>query len=259
MNQLIDISLTIVTYNNSEIIEEIVKSIVGNIPSELSYVLYVVDNCSTDDTVDIVRAIDPNIKIIASNANKGFGYGHNQVLDLINSRYHFVVNPDIILEDKDQIKKMVEFMDNSPEVGMLSPLILNPDHTIQYLCKTNPTVFDMLIRRISPKLFPGRQNRYVMKETGYNKIMSIENASGSFMVFRTNLFKEIGGFDDNFFMYLEDSDITRRINQISKAIFYPEAQVIHLWQREGHKKIKYALITVDSMKVYFKKWGWKFF
>jgi GT2 family glycosyltransferase len=258
MNEKIDLSLAIVTYNNSKIIEDTIKSVVGNIPKELSYKFYVVDNNSTDNTVNIIREIDANIEIIA-NENKGFGHGHNQVIDLINSRYHFVVNPDIRLEDADQIRKMVKFLDDNQDVGMMSPLILNPDHTIQYVCKTNPTVFDMMIRRISSKLFPARQDRFVLKETGYNKIMKIDFASGSFMVFRTDLFKQIGGFDDDFFMYLEDADITRRVNQVSMAVFYPEAQVIHLWGREGHKKIKYALITVASMKTYFKKWGWKFF
>ncbi|NTW72268.1 MAG: glycosyltransferase family 2 protein [Eubacteriaceae bacterium] len=259
MNELIDLSLTIVTYNNSKIIGDTIKSVVENIPQELSYRLYIVDNNSTDRTVELVREMDLNIEILPLKVNKGFGYGHNQILDLINSRYHLVVNPDIMLEDKDQIRKMVKYLDENPQVGMLSPLILNPDHTIQYLCKTNPTVFDMLIRRISSKLFPKRQDRYVMKETGYNKIMPIEYASGSFMVFRTDLFKKIGGFDDAFFMYLEDADITRRINEIAASVFFPQAQVIHLWQREGHKKIKYALITAESMKVYFKKWGWKLF
>jgi len=258
MKVLTDLSLAIVTYNNSEIIGDTVKSLIDNIPEEFSYKLYVVDNSSSDNTMDIVRGIDSNIEIIA-NENKGFGYGHNQVLERINSKYHFVINPDIQLEDKDQIRKMIKFMDENQDVGMLTPLILNPDHTIQYLCRTNPTVFDMLIRRISPNLFPARQNRYVMKETGYNKAMTVENASGCFMVFPTDLFKKIGGFDDSFFMYMEDSDITRRVNEVSKAVFYPDARVIHLWGREGHKKIKFALITADSMRIYFKKWGWKLF
>jgi hypothetical protein len=96
-----------------------------------------------------------------------------------------------------------------------------------------------------------------MKETGYNKIMRLDYASGSFMVFRSDIYKELKGFDDSFFMYLEDADITRRVNQISKAIFYPEARVIHAWERSGHKSLKFAKITIQSMIIYFNKWGWK--
>ncbi|MUK87415.1 glycosyltransferase [Ornithinibacillus sp. L9] len=255
----IDLTLAIVTYNNSSIIEDTVKSVVENIPTNYSYKLYIIDNDSIDNTLDLVRKNKGNIEIVELGVNKGFGYGHNAILDIINSKYHFIINPDIKIENSDQIKKIVEYLDNNQDVGMLSPLILSPDLSIQYLCKINPTVFDMLIRRISPNLFKQRQNKYVMKESGYNRIMRLDYATGSFMVFRTDIYKKLKGFDDAFFMYLEDADITRRVNQISKAIFYPEARVIHAWERSGHKSFKFARITVQSMIIYFNKWGWKLF
>jgi GT2 family glycosyltransferase len=257
MEKKVDLSLAIVTYNNAKIIEKTVNSIIDNIPDESSYKLYIIDNNSSDNTLEIVEKIDGKIVVVDLKVNNGFGFGHNKVINLINSKYHAVVNPDIIIENKNQLKEIMNFMDNNTEVGMLSPLIVNTDLTTQYLCKTNPTVFDMLIRRVSPKLFPSRQNRYVLKSTGYNKIMNLEYASGCFMVFRTAIFKEIQGFDENFFMYLEDADITRRINQISKAVFFPKARVIHAWERGGHKSLKLAYITIKSMLVYFNKWGWK--
>ncbi|WP_182199801.1 glycosyltransferase family 2 protein [Paraliobacillus salinarum] len=253
----VDLSLAIVTYNNSKIIENTVKNIVKSIPNEYSYKLYIIDNDSKDNTLDLVSNLNGNIEILELGVNKGFGYGHNAILDIINSKYHFVVNPDIQVENSDQIRKMVKYLDANQDVGMLSPLILSPDLSTQYLCKTNPTVFDMFIRRISPNLFKRRQDRYIMKQTGYNKIMRLDYATGSFMVFRTDIYKELKGFDDSFFMYLEDADITRRVNQLSKAIFYPEARVIHAWERSGHKSFKFAKITVQSMIVYFNKWGWK--
>lgn len=253
------ISLAIVTYNNSKIIENTVRSVLAGIPSEYPYKLYIIDNNSQDNTIDLIRKIEGNIEIIELGINKGFGYGHNKVLDILNSKYHFIVNPDIEIENSNQIKKMIEYLEKNQEVGMLSPLILSPDYSIQYLCKTNPTVFDMFIRRISPNLFKQRQERYVMKHTSYNEIMQLDYASGSFMVFKTEIYKKMNGFDDSFFMYLEDADITRRVNQVSKAIFYPEARVIHAWERSSHKSIKFAKITMKSMITYFNKWGWKLF
>ncbi len=257
MGEQTDLSLAIVTYNNSKIIEDTVRSVVNNIPSEFTYKFYIIDNDSSDSTIEIIRGIKGNIEVIILGVNKGFGYGHNAILNEINSKYHFVVNPDIIIENQDQIRKMVEFLENNNDVGMLSPLILNPDLSIQYLCKTNPTVFDMLTRRISSNLFIKRQDKYVMKETGYDKIMSIDYATGCFMVFKTTIFKKLKGFDDKFFMYLEDADITRRVNRISTTIFFPEARVIHAWERGGHKSIKRSIITIKSMITYFKKWGLK--
>ena len=254
-----DLSFAIVTYNNSKIIKDTVLSIVKNIPDIYTYKLYIIDNCSTDDTLNIVGDIEGNIEIIKLGVNKGFGYGHNAILNVVASKYHFVVNPDIIIENADQITTMIDFLDDNQDIGLLSPLILSPDLSIQYLCKTNPTVFDMLIRRLSPNIFKQRQDKYVMKETGYDKIMKLDYATGSFMVFRTDIFMELRGFDDSFFMYLEDADITRRVNQVSKAIFFPNARVIHAWERSGHKSFRFAKITVQSMFIYFSKWGWKLF
>lgn len=259
MGAQIDLSLAIVTYNNSAIIEPTINSILASIPTEYTYKLYIIDNNSSDYTLDILKKFEGDIEIINLDNNNGFGYGHNAILNRLNSRYHIVVNPDIYVENKEQIKKMINYMDDNLEVGLLSPLIVNPDLTVQYLCKTNPTVFDMLIRRLHPNLFPKRQDKYVLKDSGYNKIFKIEYASGCFMLFRTELFLKLNGFDESFFMYLEDADITRRVNQISKAVFFPETRVIHAWERGGHKSLKLAMITIASMITYFKKWGLKLY
>lgn len=253
----IKLSFAIVTYNNSEIICNNINCILKNIPNDYAYEFYIIDNNSNDNTVEILKKIKGNIKIIKLNNNMGFGYAHNTIIDNIDSKYHFVINPDILIEDQDQIRKMIRYLENNEEIGLLSPLILNEDLSVQYLCKTNPTVFDMLIRRLSPSLFKQRQEMYTMKETGYNKIMKLEYATGSFMVFRTEIFKKLKGFDDSFFMYLEDADVTRRVNQISMAVFFPQARVIHAWERSAHKSVKYAIITLKSMFTYFNKWGWK--
>lgn len=257
MSKQLNLSFSIVTFNNSKIIENTVNSVINSIPEEFTYKIYLVDNNSSDETIEIIRRIEGNIEIVEMGINKGFGYGHNAVMDRINSEYHFIVNPDIIIENENQIRKMIYFLENNNDVGLLSPLMLNTDLSIQYLCKRNPSVFDMLIRRISSSLFTKRQDRYVMKKTGYDKIMKIDYAPGSFMVFRTEVFKKMNGFDDRFFMYLEDADITRRVNQISKAIFFPEARVIHAWERSAYKNCKFAIILVQSMIIYFNKWGWK--
>lgn len=258
MNKTVDLSLAIVTYNNATIIEDTVRSVIQNIPEKFSYVLYIIDNNSSDETIEVVEKIEGNIQILDTKQNKGFGYGHNTILNKLNSKYHLVINPDISLEDG-QIDLMIGYMNENPQIGLLSPLIVSPDQSIQYLCKKNPTVFDMFIRRVSPKIFPKRQEEYILKSTGYNKIMEIDYASGCFMVFNTMVFKNINGFDDNFFMYLEDADITRRVNKTSKAVFYPQARVIHAWERGSHKSLKLGLITIKSMSVYFKKWGLKLF
>lgn len=93
-----------------------------------------------------------------------------------------------------------------------------------------------------------------MKETGYDKPFEVEYATGCFMFFRTEIFKQLKGFDEHIFLYLEDADITRRVNQISKTIFYPYNYVIHDWQRGAHKNLKLMWINVKSAIWYFWKW-----
>ena len=259
MSDEIKISLAIVTYNNEEIISSTIHSVINNIPKHYDYRLYVVDNNSSDCTLASVSKINGHIEIIPLQINKGFGYGHNQVLPILDSKYHFIVNPDIIIENESQIDCMIKYMEQHEEVGMLSPLILNQDMSIQYLFKNNPTVLDMLLRWLPFDICARRKEAYVNMDTGYSQIMPIDYASGCFMLFRTDIFKKLHGFDEKFFMYLEDADITRRVNQVSKAVYYPETYVIQKGEKANYKKLKYVFITLHSMGIYFNKWGWRIF
>lgn len=246
------ISICIVTFNNQDKIKDTIESLLPSLEIYGNYEFYIVDNGSTDETLNIIA----NFKkiIIIKSINKGFGFGHNQILDIIKSKYHFIVNPDIKVLDLDFFIESVNFLENEHSIGLMTPLILNPDYTIQFLNKRNPTVFDMFIRFISPNLFKKRQDRFTMKDIGYDSMYSLEFASGCFMIFRTEIFKKIQGFDEKFFMYLEDADITRRVNLISRSIFNPNIRILHFWERSGHKKLKYIIITIKSMIYYFKKW-----
>lgn len=248
-----DISLSIVTYNNKDIIKTTINSIIKHIENNFNYILYVIDNNSTDGTIDEVTSCDGNIAILRNQKNLGFGAGHNIVLDKINSKYHIVVNPDITIVNN-VIGDMFKYMEENPDIGLLTPLVKHPDGRIQYLCKRNPTVTDLFIRLVFPNSFKKRQDYFTMKETGYDKPFEVEYATGCFMFFRTEIFKQVKGFDEHIFLYLEDADITRRVNQISKTIFYPYNFVIHDWQRGAHKNLKLMWINVKSALWYFWKW-----
>lgn len=254
---MVDLSIAIVTYNNEKIILRCIESIISHI-NDLTYQIYVIDNNSSDNTVDTLKKFHDKIILIQNKKNVGFGTAHNQVISLLDSRYHLVVNPDIIVENN-CISEMTAFMDKRNDIGLLSPMIKYPDGRLQYLCKRNPTFIDLLIRLVFPRSFKKRHDYFEMKETGYNKEFEIEYATGCFMFFRTEIFKALVGFDEHFFLYLEDADITRRVNSISKSVFYPYNYVIHEWQRGSHKSIKLALTDVMSAAYYFRKWGFKLY
>ena len=255
------VSISLVTYNNSKVIEKCINSIF-NITNNIDFEIIIVDNNSSDNTVKIIKNNFNSVKLIKNEKNVGFGAAHNIAIKLGKGKYHLVINPDIIFTEN-TIEKLISFMEENPDVGLVSPKIIFPDGTIQYLCKRSPCVFDLCIRRFTPgfiqKIFKKRIDFYEMKDTGYNKIMDVCYLSGSFMLFRKSVLEKIGGFDENFFMYSEDADITHRIGEISRALFYPYTSVVHLWERGSHKKIKLLLISLASNIKYFNKWGWKIF
>jgi|LSQX01.1.fsa_nt_gb GT2 family glycosyltransferase len=262
VENMLDLSIAIVTYNNENSIEKCIGSILEHIGDSLSYHLYVIDNNSRDRTVDLVKSFQTGetsekLTLIQNSMNVGFGTAHNQVIDILDSRYHLVINPDITIVN-DCIAEMAAYMDRNADIGLLSPLIKHPDGRIQYLCKRNPTFWDLFIRLVFPRSFTRRHHCFEMRETGYDKEFEIEYATGCFMFFRTEIFKKLNGFDENFFLYLEDADITRRVNQVSRTVFYPYNYVIHEWQRGSHKSLKLALVDIRSAFYYFKKWGFKF-
>lgn len=191
--------------------------------------------------------------------NAGFGAGNNLALNLIHSDYHFVINPDIVIKDSNQIDKMINFMELHKEYGMLSPLIKFPDGSLQKLLKHKPTVLDMGLRFLNLPGFEKRREWFVNFPDGYNSVHDAENVSGAFMLFRTNILKSIHGFDENYFLYMEDSDITRKVNEISRTVFFPKAYVYHDWQRENTKSLRGIIHMLSSMTKYFNKWGWKFY
>ena len=251
-----DLTIAIVTYNNERTIKKCIESLLSHIDSRISHQLFIIDNNSSDNTLNIVRNISGNIIIIENKKNIGFGAGHNMLLELLESRYHLVLNPDVFFENN-CLYEMMEYMDKRPYIGLLSPMIKFSDGRLQYLCKRNPTFVDLFIRFLLPKFFKKRQFSFEMRETGYNSEFEIEYATGCFMFFRTDIFTRLYGFDERFFLYLEDADITRRVNKISRTVFYPYNYVIHEWQRGTHKDLKLMLIDMKSAFSYFRKWGLK--
>ena len=257
MAKTVSLSFAIVTHNNQDIIEKVINSIIQSIDNQYPFKIFIVDNESTDNTIKNVQKIcNPHIEVILSR-NKGFGFGHNQVLNQLESEYHFIVNPDIQIKDKTSLNTMINIMNDDPTVGLLSPLILNEDGSIQYLFRKSPTILDAAIRFAGDKVLKKRQEKFVNLETGYNKVLPIENASGSFMLIRTEVFQKIQGFDERFFMYYEDTDLTRKVNEISSAMFVPTATVIHRWERANGRQIKFIFIMLQSLVKYMMKWGWK--
>lgn len=220
--------------------------------------LYLVDNASPDDTLDSLEAggLPPHTEILRMSENRGFGAGHNAVLPLLKSRYHAVINPDIVLRD-DAIRQMAAWMDEHPDVVITTPQLLFPDGRKQFTAKRRPALLPLVARQLNLGGLKKYDDHYLMLDEDLTKEQDIEFCSGSFFVIRTEVFREIGGFDEGYFMYVEDADITQKALQKGRAVFLPQVAVIHEWARDAHRKPRQFLWQLRSMMRYFRKWGFK--
>lgn len=247
------VTLSIVTYNSEQYIKTVLDSLFENIKG-VDYHIYVVDNFSTDNTAQIVKSmVNDKLTFINNDNNLGFGGGHNKALELCDSKYHAFVNPDVFIKD-DVLSDMAKYLDDNPDIGILTPKVLFPDGQIQVLPQKNPRFIYLVARRIHLGFLKKHREEFEMFDKGLDTKHDIEFATGAFMFTRTDLVKKVGGFDERFFLYFEDADITRKINEISRAEYNPDFTVYHYWERAGSKKIKFFLIQIASMFKYMSKW-----
>jgi hypothetical protein len=255
----INILACIVLYKNDiEMLKEVISSFLN---TRFNVHLFLIDNSPTDELKILIT--DSRISYFHNPANPGFGASHNIAIEKsieIQPDYHLVLNPDIYFESG-VLEKLVDFMDKNNEVGHVMPRIEYPNGDIQYLCKTNPTFFDLFARGFMPSFlknfFKTRMDSYEYKDHDYNNIIyDIPYLSGCFMFLRTSTMKKVGYFDDKIFMYLEDADLTRRFLEVSRTAYYPTATVYHHFAKLTHKQFKFKWITIQSSFIYFNKWGW---
>jgi len=219
-----------------------------------------VDNSPTDELKQVVKLHD-NVEYIFNPKNPGYGAGHNIALKMTihdEIEYHLVVNADVYFTEG-TLDALVEYMNRNSDVGLVMPKVLFPNGEIQYLCKLVPTPLDLIVRMILPKKLLLKNNfKFEMRSTNYNREMFVPYLSGCFMFLRMSALKKCGLFDERFFMYPEDIDLTRRIATHYKTMFYPEAIVYHEYGAASKKSIKMFLIHVINIIKYFNKWGWVF-
>lgn len=251
------ISVSIVTYNSADKIGDLLYSLFAH-STRYPLTVYVVDNQSTDQTVDLVRARFPQVHVIENTQNLGFGHGHNRVLDLLDSDYHAIVNPDILLKD-DALASLADYFEQHGDVVLACPKILNMDGTEQHLPRRRPKLRYLLGGRLENKgeLFKRWRREYTMGDQELTDATDVEFITGCFMFIRTPVLKKVRGFDERYFMYFEDADLTRQSAAFGRTVILPQVSVIHMWERASAKKLKFFLIQIQSMLKYFGKWSFK--
>ena len=251
------VTASIVLYKNPPSI--LLESINSFLNAVTDARLVLVDNSPTPELEHI--SADPRIEYIFNNRNIGFGAAHNIAIKKVSgdTSYHLILNPDISFPGE-ALTRALQFMDTREDVGLVMPKILYDNGDIQYLCKLLPTPFDLIMRRFIPgfltPIFGTRLNKYELKHMDYNVQMEVPSLSGCFMLVRTKVLEETLGFDERYFMYLEDVDLVRRIGQHNKTVYFPESVVYHRYEKGSYRSRKLLFWHIRSAVQYFNKWGW---
>ena len=249
------INCSVVLYHNS--VAEITSLVENLRQSEVVGKIYLIDNSPKLDAC--FNKLTDNY--IFTGKNIGYGAAHNIAIRKTmeqNLPYHLVINPDISFAPS-ILSDIVDFMNNNSDIGLLMPKIFYLSGEIQYLCKLIPTPFDLIFRRFLPKRWTQkRTEKFELRSSGYNRVLNVPYLSGCFMFLRTEAIRKVGLFDERFFMYPEDIDLTRRIHRHFRTVFYPDVSIVHFHTQSSYVNARMLIIHIVNMIKYFNKWGWVF-
>lgn len=226
----------------------------------------VVDNAATESTAETAllrqAVLGAGGRYVAASGNLGFGGGHNLGLTSLAdcaSTYHLLVNPDIRFGPH-LLPELIAVLDARPTVGWVMPRIVYPDGRPQYLCKLLPSPLHFVLRRFLPGRWQGLVRKY-LDSYELRGLEQVENTvvpflSGCFVMARRSVLEAVGGFDDRYFLYMEDVDLCRRMAARSELLYYPSMSVTHGYHRGSHRNWWLTWVHIRSSITYFNKWGW---
>lgn len=221
--------------------------------------LYVVDNSLTPLQHEIFS--HPRVIYISPGRNLGFGAAHNLCLANLRepSELHLILNPDVSFSPE-VICHLVTRMSTEKEIGALMPKIVYPNGELQRLCKLLPNPLHLIFRRFVP--FSGLRGYinaiYELHGLRQDTPSDVPSMSGCFLLVRSSVLHAVKGFDEQFFMYMEDVDLIRRIADIYRTVYDPEVAVSHAYGKGSYKSAKLLYYHIRSAIKYFNKWGWLF-
>ena len=265
------ISISIVVYNSSlALLRRTLLSLAeAAAPLEQEVTVTVVDNASSgiysENLTRLVQEIPGDnfrLSLRRSNQNLGYGGGHNLALQDCGA-YHLVLNPDVELA-RDALQRGIARLEEDEETVLLSPYAAAPDGNQEYLCKRHPSVLVLLLRAFAPglgwRLCPGKMAAYQMSDVcGPDLELDVPLASGCFMLMRGDALRAVGGFDDGYFMYFEDFDLSLRLAACGRVLYLPAVRIVHHGGYAGRKGLKHVWLFMTAGVRFFRQHGWRWF
>lgn len=251
----VDVSIVIISWNTEKLLKQCIESIFKH-TLDLSYEIIVVDNNSQDGTVNMLASYLDLVTVIKSEENVGFGRAHKLALPYLNGTYTLLLNPDTYLKEN-SIKLLLNKFKSDDSIGLISSKLLNEDGTLQVSCWNMPSIKEVLVSSVRqlvkiPFELSGKLNTINELKS---KSGSVDCVMGAVMLLSTAVFQEMGGFDDDYFMYGEDTDICWLIHERNMRVYYfTETEIYHLFGQSS-KQINYwrEVKTVSAMKLFLKK------
>jgi GT2 family glycosyltransferase len=193
--------------------------------------------------------------------NRGFGQGHNSVIESLDSDFHLVLNPDAELAD-DTLRIGLSCMEGDDSIALLSPRVLGGAGDQEFLCKRYPSVLALLLRGFAPdfvrRWFRKRLDRYEMRDVcSGDRQADVVLASGCFMLVRTAALRAVGGFSDHYFLYFEDFDLSIRLGGQGRLVFNPAMRIVHHGGYAASKGMRHVKYFIQSGITFFNDHGWR--
>ncbi len=243
-----DFTGVIVTFNN----EGTVGCLLRSIPSRCQ--LIIIDNFSGDKTCQIVKDNSTKIRLIKNKKNLGFAAAANQGARLAKSDYLLFLNPDTLVKPG-AIEKTLNFAKAKKDATVVGCKVLSLDRSLQPSCGRFPTIFNIVLDRI-PIINKFIQTEQIRQENYYSKIQNPDWVTGAFFLVKREVFEKLGGFDEKYFMYVEDVDFCYRAKKAGYKIYYnPRAEIIHYNQGKMRQKGRFkARHMRRGFTIFFEKY-----
>jgi len=241
-----ELSIIIVNYNTKAPLSKTLEAIHKNL-KDLDYEIVVVDNASSDGSAESIKKYYPSVKLIALDYNAGFAKGNNEGARHASGRYLLILNHDTYAP-KGSVEKLITIKKSFPEYGIVAPLIFNPDKSLQLSWGKDLHIFsELFLKYFLEKLF---RIHFKLKKGEVSR--NVDWASGACFLIERELYERIGGFDENFFIYIEDADLGRRIRRLGYQIHLTsEVDIIHYLGQSTSKYPRRSLLEAKKSQLYY--------
>jgi hypothetical protein len=222
------------------------------------------DVAAIESAVECIRATAPDyicLRVVKGHGNVGYGAGQNRALETVSSDYHLILNPDVFLE-RDSLLEGLRYLDEHAEVAMLVPQGFDPQNEYARLSKRHPSLLVLLLRALAVRSSDGLLGRRVARYTYGGELpcdapKSITLASGCFMLCRTDTLKKVNGFDERYFLYFEDYDLSLRVKNYGQIIELPQARITHYGGHTARRDLRRVAHFLRSGVRFFNRYGWR--